>query len=222
VEASKLPAEQFPALSARPGLQHCFTTRVRDIDVQADKTEALERLDHAHRAVRSALGLGTRPFASAQQVHGRGIGVIDAPMAGDKCFDACDGLITNQEDVCLGIYVADCCALYLVDTVRPAIGLLHSGRKGTELGIATEAIRLMGECFGSQPEDLLVQLSPCIRPPHYEVDFAATIVASCRAAGVTQIHDSGVCTACDLARYYSYRAEKGKTGRMLALLALAP
>ena len=34
------------------------------------------------------------------------------------------------------------------------------------------------------------------------------------------MHDSGVCTACDLKRYYSYRAEKGQTGRMLALLAL--
>jgi polyphenol oxidase len=45
-------------------------------------------------------------------------------------------------------------------------------------------------------------------------------VKQCRAAGVTQIHDSGVCTACDLERYYSYRAEKGKTGRMLALLGL--
>jgi copper oxidase (laccase) domain-containing protein len=36
-----------------------------------------------------------------------------------------------------------------------------------------------------------------------------------------EIHDSGVCTACHLNAYYSYRAEKGRTGRMLALLALA-
>jgi copper oxidase (laccase) domain-containing protein len=74
--------------------------------------------------------------------------------------------------------------------------------------------------FGSNPRDLVVQLSPCIRPPHYEIDFAAEIVSQCRAAGVMEIHDSGVCTACDLHRYYSYRAEKGKTGRMLALIGL--
>jgi hypothetical protein len=37
---------------------------------------------------------------------------------------------------------------------------------------------------------------------------------------VKQIHDAGACTACDIDRYYSYRAEKGKTGRMLALLGL--
>ncbi|PYL69986.1 MAG: hypothetical protein DMF22_10430, partial [Verrucomicrobia bacterium] len=65
-------------------------------------------------------------------------------------------------------------------------------------------------------------LSPCIRPPHYELDFAAEIVRQCRALGVKEIHDPAVCTACDLDCYYSYRAEKGKTGRMLALLGLNP
>jgi copper oxidase (laccase) domain-containing protein len=67
---------------------------------------------------------------------------------------------------------------------------------------------------------MVVQLSPCIRPPHYEVDFAAQIIKQCRDRGVQQIHDSGKCTASDLASYYSYRMEKGRTGRMLALLGL--
>ena len=74
--------------------------------------------------------------------------------------------------------------------------------------------------FGSAPEDLIVQLGPCIRPPHYEIDFAADVLRQCRERGVSNVHDSGVCTACDLDRYYSYRAEKSRTGRMLALLAL--
>ena len=78
----------------------------------------------------------------------------------------------------------------------------------------------MSAQFGSRASDLVVQLSPCIRPPHYEIDFAAEIVRQCRELGVTSIHDSGVGTASDLDRYYSYRAEKGRTGRMLAFLAL--
>jgi copper oxidase (laccase) domain-containing protein len=129
-------------------------------------------------------------------------------------------LITNQRGVCLGIYVADCCAVYLVDPVRSAIGLVHSGKKGTELGIASKAIESMAEHFGSHASDLIVQLSPCIRPPHYEIDFAADIVRQCRELGVSSVHDSAVCTACDLDRYYSYRAEKGRTGRMLAFLTV--
>ena len=78
----------------------------------------------------------------------------------------------------------------------------------------------MGERYGSRPADLIVQLSPCIRPPAYEIDFAAAIRHSCAEAGVPagQIHDSGACTSRDLARYYSYRLELGQTGRLLAVI----
>ncbi|MFL6583327.1 MAG: polyphenol oxidase family protein [Chthoniobacterales bacterium] len=159
------------------------------------------------------------PFITAQQVHGNRVAVVTAATE-DGCLAACDGLVTNRANICLGIYVADCCAVYLFDPVHSAIGLVHSGRKGTALAIVTNAIETMKEKFETNPADLVVQLSPCIRPPHYEIDFASEIAAQCRSSGVTQINDSGACTACDPARYYSYRAEKGRTGRMLALLAL--
>jgi len=145
---------------------------------------------------------------------------IDLPVESNVQFAGCDGIITNQREVALGIHVADCCAVYIVDPRKPAIGLVHSGKKGTELGVVANAIAQMHAHFGSNSADLVVQLSPCIRPPHYEVDFAATIIGQCRAQGVKQIHDSGICTACHPDLYYSYRAEKGRTGRMLALLAL--
>ena len=183
--------------------------------------DALARLDAVHRQVRASLGLGSTAFLTAEQVHGKKVAVIDSPNSIDRCFDACDALVTNQRNVCLGIYVADCCVVFLFDPIRKVIGLVHSGKKGTELGIASEMIALMEERFESRPSDLIVQLSPCIRPPHYEVDFAAQIVAQCRNAGVENVHDCNICTACDLQHYYSYRAEKARTGRMLALLALS-
>ena len=185
-----------------------------------DKAEALARLDGVHRKIRSEHGLGTMPFITAQQVHGKQIGVVDSMMGEDNCFANCDGLITDRRGVCLGIYVADCCAVYLVDPIHRAIGLVHSGKKGTELGVVSTAIETMAARFGSRAAGLVVQLSPCIRPPHYEIDFAAEIVRQCRELGVTSVRDCGVCTAGDLTRYYSYRAEKGRTGRMLAFLAL--
>lgn len=220
MSAGQLPAEQFPALGALSAIVHGFTTRVPGIEVTHEKAETLAKLDHVHREVRKADGAGDRAFVTAQQIHGDRIGVVDRAAERDECFTGCDGLISNQRSVCLGIYVADCCAIYLVDPIRHAIGLVHSGKKGTELGIVRNAIRSMEEHFGSRASDLVVQLSPCIRPPHYEVDFAAEIARQCRDLGVNHVHDSGVCTACDLTRYYSYRAEKGRTGRMLAFLAL--
>jgi YfiH family protein len=189
-----------------------------NIDVAHEKTIALQHLDAVHSEIRNALGLAQMPFVTAQQVHGNRIAAVTAAHE-DGCIAACDGLVTDQPNICLGIYVADCCAVYLVDEVTGAIGLVHSGRKGTALQIVPNAIETMREKFGTDPCDLVVQLSPCIRPPHYEIDFAAEIVRQCEGAGVQRIVDSGTCTACEPSRYYSYRAEKGRTGRMLALLA---
>lgn len=222
-ERAAVPAsalEFFPALQTAAVVRHGFVRRIPGIDVATDRAEALTRLDAAHRQIRTELGLGEMGFATAEQVHGKEIAVLQEPLGEERSFAGADGLITDQREISLGIYVADCCAVFLVDPVRPAIGLVHSGKKGTELAIVAEAITRMREHFGSQPQEMLVQLSPCIRPPHYEVDFAREIVRQLRACGVAQVDDAGRCTACDLQRYYSYRAEKARTGRMLALLAL--
>jgi copper oxidase (laccase) domain-containing protein len=224
-----LSFEQFPALSAIGICRHAFIQRIPGIDVSHDKGEVLERLDAAHREIRNATGFGDWPLFTAEQIHGNKIAIVDRAVASavlsgvdGREFPGCDAIITNQRSVALGIYVADCCAVYIVDPKTPAIGLVHSGRKGTELGVVTNAIRQMIEHFGSDPASMIVQLSPCIRPPHYDVDFAAEVSRQCRTLGVQHIHDSGTCTACDLGRYYSYRAEKGKTGRMLAVLGARP
>jgi len=224
---TQLPFEQFPALSAIGICRHLFTQRIPGVDVSTDKAKVLKRLEAAHREIRNAIGVGDWLLFTAQQVHGNKIAILERAVAsavlsglGGREFPRCDGIITNQRGVALGIYVADCCAVYIVDPKTPAIGLAHSGRKGTELGVVPNAIREMIDRFSSDPADMIVQLSPCIRPPHYEVDFAPEIISQCHALGVKEIHDSDTCTACDLKRYYSYRAEKGKTGRMLALIGL--
>ena len=217
-----LPVEKFAALAELPNCRHVFTQRIPGIDVSHNKAEALARLEKAHGRIRYASGFSDWPLLTVEQIHGNKIVVVDLPIESDRHFAGCDGLITNRPRVALGIHVADCCAVYIVDPKTPAIGLVHSGRKGTEVGVVPSAITQMIDRFGSDPANMIVQLSPCIRPPHYELDFAEKIVRQCRALGVKEIHDPGVCTACDLDRYYSYRAEKGKTGRMLALFGLDP
>jgi purine-nucleoside/S-methyl-5'-thioadenosine phosphorylase / adenosine deaminase len=230
----RLPFEQYPALSAIGMCRHVFTQRIPGIDVSHDKAKILERLDATHSEIRNAIGIGDWPLFTAEQIHGNNIAVIDEvgrALRADRGrrgaaslpateFPGCDGIITNQRGIALGIYVADCCAVYLLDPKTSAIGLVHSGRKGTELGVVTNAVLEMADRFGSDPANVVVQLSPCIRPPHYEVDFAVEIIRQCRALGVKQIHDSRICTACDLDQFYSYRAERGKTGRMLAVIGL--
>lgn len=221
-EAMMLPTgevvERYPALETLP-VRHGFVCRSPGIAVSTDREGVVRALSPRHQAARVALGMGDQMFITAEQVHGSHCAVVTADSP--AVIAAADGLLTSDPRVCLGIYVADCCAIFLVDTVRQAIGLLHSGRKGTDLRILETAVHEMERVFGSRPTDLTIQLSPCIRPPDYEVDFAATIRKQSAELGIEKTSDSNANTAADLGRYYSYRVEKGCTGRMIALLSLA-
>ncbi len=213
------PVEIYPALAAGGSCLNAFIGRIAGLDVDADRETALERLAGYHEQARYDLGFEGMAFVTAQQVHGNGVAIVGETT--QSPVEGVDALVTNRPNVCLGIYVADCCAVYAVDAINGCIGLAHSGKKGTELGIVPAMLRKMECAYGTEPANTVIQLSPCIRPPHYEIDFAAEIVEQCREMGVGEVIDPGACTGSDLERYYSYRMEKGRTGRMLALLALA-
>ena len=212
------PAEFFPALDALGFVRTAFIRRCPGIDVVTDRETALARLWLAHRQTADALGFSQMPFVLAEQVHGSVIARVDVPSSVPA--SGADGLITSRPELCLAIYVADCAAVYLADKQTRSIGLVHAGRKGAELGAVRQAVAGMREQFGSDPKDLVMQIAPCIRPPHYDVDFAAEIARQAREAGVRAIFDCETCTACHPDLYYSYRREKGFTGRLLALAAI--
>ncbi|WP_435893999.1 polyphenol oxidase family protein [Oceaniferula spumae] len=203
-----------------PGVRADFIGRIPGVPVDTDREATVERLQPAHQTAVENLGFTWSQLHLAEQIHSADIAVVGK---GDtaRTWPEVDGLITDQKGLMLGIYVADCGAVYIVDPVKNVIALLHSGKKGTEGNITGKAIRIMQQKFDSNPADLIVALAPCIRPPAYEVDFAAEIHRQVLAAGVpeSQFTDCQICTTSDLEKYYSYRVEKGNTGRMLALLA---
>tara|TARA_R110000850_G_scaffold7548_13_gene27402 strand:+ start:218 stop:892 length:675 start_codon:yes stop_codon:yes gene_type:complete len=213
--------ETFPALDSIDGLVHGFILKHPDIDVVTDRETALERLEEHHVDQLAELGISRTHLATGGQVHDKCVAICDPAEGPAGTFhEETDGLATATAGQFVGVYVADCGAVFIADPVNRACAVVHSGKKGSELGIVSEAIRLMGERYGSSPTDLIVQVAPCIRPPAYEIDFAAQIVADCEAVGVpsAQVHDCGTCTTSDAGRYYSYRMEKGKTGRLFAVI----
>ncbi len=218
--ATLCPTEFFPALDALHFLRAALIQRCPGVDVATDRETALARLDSIQRQTAEAIGFSNMPFAHAEQIHGNVVVQVDTSES--RAFPRADGLITNRQGLCLAIYVADCAPVYFADKELRAIGLVHAGKKGVELQIVTKSISAMREAFGSDPTNIVVQVGPCIRPPHYEIDFAADIVRQAREAGVREIFDCGTCTACHPERYYSYRREKGRTGRLLALAAMLP
>jgi polyphenol oxidase len=198
--------ETFSALDL-PGLRHGFSTRSRG---------ELDTLEDELRQTFGEAGFPIAKGASGEQTHGNRVAAVGAPGR----VPGVDALSTATPGLPLIVRVADCGPVYFYDPVRKVIAAAHSGRRGTEGNIVGETIVHLSSTYGSRPTDLVVQLGPCIRPPHYEIDFAAEIGRQAAQAGVVRFHDCGVCTASNLARYYSYRAEKEKTGRMWAVVML--
>ena len=196
---------RFPALTRR-NLPHFFTLREKVSPERGDLPERLQKENLPDIMV------------SAEQVHGAVVAKVGQAEAG-KVISGADALISGESGLTLVVRVADCGPVWLHCAKTGAIGLVHSGRKGTELGIVPAAIRAMKKELGADPASMLGLLGPCIRPPHYDVDFSAEILRQLRAEGVGEIVDSGLCTASDPERFYSYRREKGQTGRHFAVLA---
>jgi copper oxidase (laccase) domain-containing protein len=211
------PGEPFVPLAGLAQVRAAFIPRLAGVDTATDRATALERLREPHEQRLRALGFDPARLATAEQVHGDGVAFAACPGR----HAGADALVTSDPGVVLGIYVADCAAVYLADQRGRAIGLVHSGRAGTAKNIVGAAIHELRDRFGVGADDLTVQLSPCIRPPLYEADFAAAIVAQAAAEGARDIRDPGICTGARVGEYYSYRVERGLTGRMLAVLALS-
>jgi copper oxidase (laccase) domain-containing protein len=216
-ERTWLGYDEFDAMD---GVVHRFILRQPEVDVDGERGEVIARLSVAHEGQLEEMGFEIGSLVLAEQVHGKGVVVVREGMAEGVVNPGVDGLISNVRGKVMGIYVADCCAVFLADEAVGSLGLVHSGKKGSELNIVGAAIELMVKEHGAEPGRMQVRLGPCIRPPSYEVDFAAMIRADAERAGVPadRIRDDGICTASDLGRFYSYRMEKGRTGRMLALL----
>lgn len=200
--------ETFPALDVK-GVRHGFSTRSQT---------PLEKLDAELDAVFTAAGFPMLDAVHAEQVHGNRAQAVYTPL-GIRVPEV-DALVTSVPRLPLVVRVADCGPVFFYDPVEFVIAVAHSGRRGTEGNILQSTLDCMRETYETQPENVIVQLGPCIRPPHYEIDFAAEIARQAQAAGVRHFHDCGVCTAMHLDRYYSYRAEKGKTGRMWAVFMI--
>ena len=183
------------------------------------------------------------------QVHSADVIYAEAPRPTDVGPHQADIILTDKADVTLYMRFADCVPILLFDQLKSVVGIAHAGWLGTVRGTSTAAVRAMMERYGSQPRDILAAIGPSIGLDHYEVgpdvisqveqsfgmnakslielrdgrtylDLWAANRSQLKNSGVEQIEVAGLCTACHLDDWFSHRAEKGKTGRFGALIAL--
>jgi copper oxidase (laccase) domain-containing protein len=210
-------------LNAIPGVRAAWIERVPDLPITGDRDTAMRQLRPIHEAAVQEFAGPKASWWRAEQVHGRLVAVVPGPAQitapdGLPVVPGADGLLTCQCATVLTIYVADCGVIWLADRKTGAIGLLHSGKLGTASNILDYTVKRMVRDFSSRPADMIAVLGPCIRPPDYEIDFAARIAQQAHDVGIGNFIDCGLNTASDPARFYSYRKELGKTGRMMALI----
>lgn len=116
----------------------------------------------------SALGVDLQNAVLSHQTHHTNIRMVTAADRGkgfdiQRDYESIDGLITNEIDIPLMTFHADCVPLLFVDPVSNAIGLAHAGWKGTVHNLAGKMVEEMADAYGSNPSDLLVGIGPSIR-----------------------------------------------------------
>jgi len=113
------------------------------------------------------LGFRETKVVTAEQIHGDDVAVVTGPSLAP--IPGVDALITNVPGLLLIMFFADCAPVYIVDPNKKAIGLVHSGWRGTSKHIVRKAIQQMVSEFDCSPSNMLVAVGPCISADSYEV-----------------------------------------------------
>jgi hypothetical protein len=150
---------------------HGFTTRYggvskgifESLNLGEHRGDSEENVRENYRLLSEALGLKNLVFT--KQVHGNIVKSVtseDAHTLFSPVPYEADGLVTNEPDVALVIFTADCIPILLHDPVKGAIGAVHAGWRGTVADIAGEGVRKMQSEFGCDPGDIHVSIGPGI------------------------------------------------------------
>lgn len=181
-ERAGVPYLTFPALEETGLVAHAFSTRLGGVSrgdyatmnfsfTRGDDPEAV--LENYGRMA-AALGVEREKMVLTYQTHTTNVRRVTEEDAGkgvvrERDYRDVDGLITDVPGITLVTFFADCVPLYFLDPVRRAIGLSHSGWRGTAKRMGQATAEAMEEAFGTRPEDLIACVGPSICADCYEV-----------------------------------------------------
>lgn len=246
-------------------VNHAFTTRIGGVSQREfaamnlgfNRGDEEENVAENYRRFCAAAGFDPDSLVCGAQDHHVNIRRVGAAQRGigiwkEKDMESIDGLCTDDPQVTLVIYCADCVPLYFVDEEHKAIGLAHAGWRGTAAGMAREMVERMAQEFGTDPAKLRVAIGPSIGPECFEVDEPVALEFSklpqaekfvfgpqrekyhvdlweCNrqfllSAGVREenIALGQVCTMCQSDLVFSHRKTRGQRGSNCAMMALRP
>ena len=203
-----------------------------------------ENILENRRRIFENLGIKLSRVTQSHQVHKDKI----LKVTRSKVYEGYDALITENANTFLSVTVADCTPILIYDAKNQAVAAVHAGWKGTVLDITAKTIQRMRDEFKTNPRDCYAYVGTCIdensfevgedvaamftydlkrldksgRKPKFYVDLKKANLAQLIKCGVpeNQIEVSTFSTVLDNDTYFSHRKEKGKTGRMVALIGV--
>jgi len=168
------------AFSSLDGLRHGFSTRLggvsqgplSSLNLGRSRDDQPAYVRENYRRFGDALGVNLDHIVMCQQVHSDMVRVVTEDDAFTDLYEPChfdgDGLITNCPGLTLAVFYADCIPVLFVDPICKVIAAVHSGWRGTCLGIAEKTVKEMSNTFGSRPQDIRVAIGPGIGPCCFE------------------------------------------------------
>ena len=176
------PYLEYPLFQKTGIVKSAFSTRLggvsegyySSLNLSFDRGDDPARVLENFKRIGASMGVAVEDMVLSKQTHTTNVRVVTEEDKGkgvirERDYTDVDGVITNVPGICLVTSYADCVPLYFVDPVKKAIGLSHSGWRGTVGKIGKNTVQLMQENFGSKPEDLLAAVGPSVCMDCYEV-----------------------------------------------------
>lgn len=181
-DGTTVPLLSYPLLTETGIVKHCFTTRMGGVskgifssmNLGFTRGDEKEDVMENYKRLAEALGVSLENFVFTDQTHTTNVLKVTEKDAGkgilrERDYQDVDGLITNVKGLVLSTFFADCVPLYFVDPVHEAIGMSHSGWRGTVRRMGKATIEAMEQAFGTKPSDLICAIGPSICQDCYEV-----------------------------------------------------
>lgn len=183
IKGTAFPYLQFTPLSQTGLVTHLFTTRAggvstgkfESLNLSFSRGDDPEAVIENYNRVATAMGGSTSDMVCTDQTHTTNIRLVTGQDRGKgvtrkRDYQNIDGLITDEPGIILCAFFADCVPIYAVDPVHKAIGLAHSGWRGTVSFMGQRLLEHMHDAFGTSPDQCITAIGPSICRECYEVD----------------------------------------------------
>ncbi len=184
VDGSDLLLLKYPLLEELGIVKHCFTTRIGGVsegifgtmNLSFTRGDDKSAVEENYRRLAEAMEVDYENFVFTDQTHTVNVRKVSMADAGkglvrERDYQDVDGLITNEPGLVLSTFFADCVPLYFVDPVHWAIGMSHSGWRGTVARMGRVTLEAMQREYGTKPEDVICAIGPSICQDCYEVSW---------------------------------------------------